>query len=50
MPTLMEETKPVVLVKNDFEFRENLKKEMFSLKFLDYQDTDAREKNNNFLD
>ena len=51
MPTFMDEIKPVVLVNNEFENREKLKLKCFSfLEFSDYQDTDAREKNNDFLD
>ena len=44
MPTLMEEIRTVVLVKYEFEYRENLKSKCFSLEFSDYQDTDARKK------
>ena len=46
MPTLIEEIKPVVLVENKFENQKNLKLNFF--KVSDYQDTDAREKNNEF--
>ena len=49
MPTLMEEIKPVVLVNYEFENREKLKSNCFFLEFSDYQDTDARETNNDFF-
>ena len=41
--------KPAVLVKDQFEDRGKNFFEMFSLEFSNYQDTDAREKNNGFL-
>ena len=47
MPTLIKKIKPVVLVKYEFAYREKLKSGF--LEFSDYQDTDSREKNNNFL-
>ena len=49
MPTLIEEMKPVVLLKYEFEYREKLPSKRFSPEFSDYQDTDAIEKNNDFL-
>ena len=48
MPALFEEIKPVVLVKYEFEYREILKFQVF-LEISDYQDTDARKNNNDFL-
>ena len=48
MPTLLEEKKRVVLMKDEFEYREKLKSNSF-LGFSDYQDTDAREKIEYFL-
>ena len=48
MPTLIEEMKPVVLVKHEFEYREKLKL-MFPLEVLDYQNTDSREENHVLL-
>ena len=49
MPTLMEEIKPklVLLVKNEIKYREKLK--MFSLEVSNYQDSDAKERNNDFF-
>ena len=47
-PTLMEEKKSVVLVKYDFEYREKLKVRFF-LEFSGFQDSDGREKNENFF-
>ena len=49
MPTLMEEIKPklVLLVKNEINYREKLK--MFSLEVSNYQDSDAKERNNDFF-
>ena len=44
MPTPIEEIKPV---KYEFEYRKKIEK--FSLEVSDYQDTEAREKNNDFL-
>ena len=38
-----------ILVKYEFEYREKLKRKMFSSEILDYQDTDARKKNSDFL-
>ena len=48
IPTLMEEKKPAVLQKNEFEFREELKLKDSFLEFSDLQDSDAREKNKLF--
>ena len=47
MPTVFEEIKHVVLVKYEFEYRENANS--FFSEFSDSQDTDAREKNHEFL-
>ena len=49
MSTLMEKVRPVVFMKNEFQHREKLKLKCFFLEFLDYQGSDAREKNNDFL-
>ena len=48
MATLIEEIKPVVLVKFEFESREKLNL-IFSLEFSDFQDTDAIQKSNDCL-
>ena len=45
MPTLMEDMKPVVVGKCEFDYREKLILKVSS-DFLDYQDSVAREKNN----
>ena len=42
----MEEMKPVFLVKYEFEYREKL---MFSSEVSDFQDSDARKKNIEYL-
>ena len=49
MPTLMEEIKPVVLLKSEFDYREKFKIKRSSLEFAGYQDSDAREKTLIFL-
>ena len=49
MPTLIEELKPVVLMKYGFEYRKKNKIKINSEEFLDYQDTDAREKTHDKL-
>ena len=41
MPTRMEEIKPVVLVKYEFEYREKLKVKGFFWEFANFQDSDA---------
>ena len=48
MPTLNEERKSIVLVKNECEYRKKIEIKMVSLDFSDYQDSDAREKSNEF--
>ena len=47
MPTLIEEMNTVLLVKYEFEYPVKIK--MFSLEVSEYQDTDGREKNNDFF-
>ena len=44
MPTLLEETKPVVLRKFEFEYRVNFKFVKFSWEISDYQYSHEREK------
>ena len=48
MPTLMEETKAMVLLKDDYEYLEE-KIGFFPLKFPDYQVSEAKQKNKKFL-
>ena len=48
MLTLMEEIKPVVLGKNEFEYREKTKIKISSWEFSNHQDSDAKEKNKGF--
>ena len=49
MPTLIEEIKPVVLVKYDFENRDKkIKTKCCFLESSNYQNTNAREKNHGF--
>ena len=48
MSTLVEQINFVVLGKYEFECRKRTKPKKFSLEVKYYQDTDAREKNNNF--
>ena len=49
MPTLIEEIKPAVLVKYEFEYREKLNTKCLFLDFSDNQNTDAKKKNNDSL-
>ena len=48
-PTQIDQIKPVILVNNEFEYREKLKSNCFFLEFSDYPDSDARQKDNEFL-
>ena len=49
MPTPIEEIKPVVLVKNEFQNRKKIKTKMFSSEVPDYLNTDTGEKNRCFF-
>ena len=48
MPTLMEHIKRAFLVENEFDNQKKNKNTMFSLEVSEYQDSHAREKNNDF--
>ena len=49
MPTLIEELKRVLFVKYEFQCREKLNTKCLFSEFSNYQNTDAKKKNNDFL-